>query len=627
MNINVKNAISRFYPSPRFQQIYYEAVANAFDAGADRVNIVIKIDEFSRVDTLEIAITDNGEGFTDRNFDKFSNLMEIDGNDHKGLGRLVYLAYFEKVKIVSLYGKNKRTFDFHAKFRGASKKTTTEIERSETVLVFQRFSNERIKSYDNLRPSDIKKDLLEQFLPMLFRRIQDGKDFRISIELQTNKPNPEYDFYSTAVSLTPADIPDFKKEEILDLPLDMFESMEIYYNIAHDPSIQKSIVTSISVDQRLIPYSLMPIEAVPAWFQLKFLFMSEYFQGKSDASREFLAIPNATDEKILKQFLRKEVSRIISREIPVVEQSNQKTKQELDRQFPHLLGYFPTDTVGLIVRNEVIATAQEKFFADQKATLECVELDDAAYSKALEMSARVLLEYILYRTKIIEKLKSINFVNSEGEIHDLVVPRRRVFNNVDFSNDIFNNNVWMLDDKYMSYTTVLSDADMGKVIREIAVAEDPSPSKGRPDIALVFSADPETSPKVDVVLVELKKRGLDIAKKEQVVSQLKQRARRLLGHYREKIGRIWFYGIADIDDEFRRSLKEDGFIQLFSHGEIYYKQQPIIPDGTEEYHFVDLFVMTCESFIKDAEQRNLAFLSMLKKGIRDIIHEQIVTVP
>ncbi len=34
--------------------------------------------------------------FVDRNFEKFSNLLEIEEKDHKGVGRLVYLNYFQK---------------------------------------------------------------------------------------------------------------------------------------------------------------------------------------------------------------------------------------------------------------------------------------------------------------------------------------------------------------------------------------------------------------------------------------------------------------------------------------------------------------------------------------------------
>ena len=119
-------------------------------------------------------------------------------------------------------------------------------------------------------------------------------------------------------------------------------------------------------------------------------------------------------------------------------------------------------------------------------------------------------------------------------------------------------------------------------------------------------------------MVELKKHGVRLAEKEEAVSQLRQRARRLLEHYPNKINRLWFYGITDIDAEFRVSLIEDEFKELFSNGQIFYKSQPIIV-GREDNKFpIDLYVMTYDAFIKDAEFRNSTFLRILKDSIQKI---------
>jgi hypothetical protein len=93
---------------------------------------------------------------------------------------------------------------------------------------------------------------------------------------------------------------------------------------------------------------------------------------------------------------------------------------------------------------------------------------------------------------------------------------------------------------------------------------------------IIFSNNPDEVAKIDVVIVELKKLGLGLARKEELVSQLRQRARVLLSHYPEKIQRIWFYGIVDIDNDFRISLLEDDFIELYSPGSLFYKEQSII---------------------------------------------------
>jgi hypothetical protein len=204
--------------------------------------------------------------------------------------------------------------------------------------------------------------------------------------------------------------------------------------------------------------------------------------------------------------------------------------------------------------------------------------------------------------------------NSESDFHKLIVPMRRTINSGGFEEDIYNNNVWMLDDRFMSYSTILSDEKMEEIVKEIA--DENIGDESRPDIAMVFSGNPNKDKRVSVVIVELKKKGLKLAKNEEVISQLRQRARRLLRYFPDKIERIWFYGISDIDSEFRISLLEDGFKELFSHGQMFFKPQDIIVEDESNPFRVDLFVMTYDSLIDDAENRNNTFLRVLKSAIR-----------
>ena len=106
---------------------------------------------------------------------------------------------------------------------------------------------------------------------------------------------------------------------------------------------------------------------------------------------------------------------------------------------------------------------------------------------------------------------------------------------------------------------------MNKLLKEILLeGESIEIDDTRPDIALVFSSDPKVpETKLDVVIVELKKLGLGLAKKEEIISQLRQRARKLMNHYETRIQRIWFYGIVDFANEFTRSLKEEQYLEVF----------------------------------------------------------------
>lgn len=55
--------------------IYNEALANALDAGATEVSIKINLPDPSEIINLSLSISDNGVGFDDNRFGKFSKLL------------------------------------------------------------------------------------------------------------------------------------------------------------------------------------------------------------------------------------------------------------------------------------------------------------------------------------------------------------------------------------------------------------------------------------------------------------------------------------------------------------------------------------------------------------------------
>ncbi|PSB40615.1 hypothetical protein, partial [Chamaesiphon polymorphus] len=560
----------------------------------------------------------------DENFEKFSQLLEVDGIDHKGLGRLVYLAYFNNVKIESFYEiSKKRIFTFNSKFIG--KADVLEERGSGSSLFFDGYCKDRIYKYDYLTPYKIKESLIQEFFPLFFSKKEKGKSLNIKIELEVEHPNSNNDFYSSQSVFNLDDLPQLHKVTLEDESTDLFRNLEIHYSIENKAEKNKSIYTAVCVDNRALELDLVQIEAIPSGYQLRFLFVSDYFQGKVNTSRQKLLLPDELTEKALKEKLREEIGNIIICNIPKVKENNQRVTEKLNENFPHLTGYFPKPSAGLILKTAVLELAQSKFFNDQRKILECENLDDEQYEKAIELSSRSLVEYVMYRSLIIQKLKSMTSKNHEKELHQLIVPMQQTLQKEEFDDDIYNNNVWLLDDRFMTYNTILSDETMQDVIQSIAL--DNVEDNSRPDITIVFSGNPNTDLKVNVVVVELKKHGLPLAKNEEVLSQLRQRARKLLAYFPNKIEKIWFYGITDIDSDFRRSLKEDGYKELFSHGQMFFKPQNIIIDDENNPFIIDLFVMTYDSFINDAESRNAAFLRVLKSTIRKCIESAIPISP
>lgn len=616
MRVKVQKAASVFFPNTSLEFVYFEALANSLDANASEVKIAIELDKFSEQENLLITIEDNGDGFIDRNFEKFCSILDTEDKQHKGIGRLVFLNYFTEVKIESIFHNKKRTFAFNESFDGASIISDTS-EKNKTLLTFTGYQKDKIGKYDYVVPESVKESIIYHFLPRFYAMKMTDKKFRLSISLSTNDENNDKGFYSHSTEFDLKDLP-LLKEKTIDDPSSLFSYFKLMYSI-ENVHTEQSVISAICADNRTIPMELITNKDFPFGYKMVFILYSDNFDGKTDNSREVLDLDNRTVNYVRKVFL-KLVAEVIHEEIPSIVEQNRIVENKLENDYPHLEGYINKETIGLVDKNSLIEDAQMKFFHEQKELLEASTLSDEQYEKSLEFSSRVLMEYILYRTKIISKLKEMDATNDEAEIHDLIVPRKKEYNQNELIDDIYQNNAWVLDDKYMTYSKVLSDQEVEKIYTALSVNGSYNFSdkeNGRPDVTIIFSNDPNSFTAVDVVIIEFKKLGLKLADKEEVVSQLKQRARRLLEIYPNKIQRIWFYGIIDFDSEFKASLKESGFTKLFSNGDLYYKNQEIVinPD-TEEIRLADLFLLSYDAMLDDAESRNATFLRILKQGIK-----------
>lgn len=134
MKISLRKAVKHFFSQSSFDQIYQEAVANALDAGAGNITIAFEANSLSDVNSFRLSISDDGVGFTEERFKKFSKLMDVEDEDikHKGLGRLVYLFYFDKVEVESYFDTNKhRIFTFDEKLNDEAEDSFPDIIEGE----------------------------------------------------------------------------------------------------------------------------------------------------------------------------------------------------------------------------------------------------------------------------------------------------------------------------------------------------------------------------------------------------------------------------------------------------------------------------------------------------------------
>ncbi len=59
-------------------------------------------------------------GFTQERYGKFCKLLQVEDSTHKGVGRLVYLYYFDTIEVSSIFNKQHRTFLYNTSFDEAN---------------------------------------------------------------------------------------------------------------------------------------------------------------------------------------------------------------------------------------------------------------------------------------------------------------------------------------------------------------------------------------------------------------------------------------------------------------------------------------------------------------------------
>ena len=606
MKVKLSQAVKMFFGNSSLEMVYFEAIANALDANATEIEIKISAKALNQPETLQIEISDNGEGFTDDRYTKFSKLFDVDESTHKGLGRLVYLCYFEDVKVISYFNKTaKRIFNFSEGFEEEKFKIEEVEERtSGTSIKMTDYVPQKIAKVDYIQPKKIKQRILEEFYSRLFHLKKKGFSVKIKIEsiIEGKKIDSQ---------IENSDIPEFTAIE-LSSRINLFDKFDLYYSIKEVGSEDTSLIAAISVDNRTVKVDLISNENMPLGYEMVFLLYSDFFEGKIDATRQNLTI-SPQELKEVQTLFRREVVSIIESFIPSIRKRNNEVKVGLVSRYPHLSGYFDADNIGYVTRTEILKKAQDEFFKEQREILDATSLSEEQFDKSLDLSSRALTEYILFRQLTIEKLKKSTDENSEAELHKLFASMRKDgrFEKKDAIDDIYRNNAWLLDDKYMTYETILSDREMGELVETITSDEE-TRDDSRPDIALIFSNNPDNKLPFDVVIVELKKRGISLEENIKVITQLKKRARKLMEYYNNQIQRIWFYGIIEFNEEVEKELTDD-YIKLYSSGKMYYRETTVTISLTPEVKLpIGVFVWDIDAVINDADARNSAFLNLIK---------------
>ncbi len=601
-----------FFSQSSFDMVYLEAVANALDAGASNIQIHFSASTLSNEKSFNLVISDNGIGFTDERYKKFCRLLDVDKDDkaHRGLGRLVYLFYFDKVKVSSHYNGNQyREFNFDNDF-GAQKadnsSTLEDNHDSGSILEMTGYNLKKLKTADFANAEWIRRRILKKFYSLLYKAKKENRDIIITIQTTIGTTND-------VRIISAASMPDLEEKTIV-TKHSLDGEMTLYYSINECDAKDSSVITAISIDNRNESIDVFADDRIPVGYDMVFILYSDTFQGQTDATRQIITLRPDTLRMLQKTF-RDEILTLLAERAPKVIEETQHEAEQINDQFPHLRGYFEENTIGISSKADVIKDAQTRFIRDQREILckSTESLTDADFERSMNLAGRALTEYVLFRQKTIDRLKGIDKKDLEATIHNIIVPQRTVLRDGDFSQDVYKNNSWILDDKFMTYTTVLSEMEMTDLIKELTKDENVERNEDRPDIAVIFSNDPNTSEKFDVVIIELKRKGLKSEDNIRVEAQLEKRARDLFAIYANKIQSLWLYGVVELDNDYKALLSTAGYQPMYSKGNIFVHTGDITVDWESRTKIPAVrYILDFDALVNDADARNKSFLDLIK---------------
>ncbi|MEO1923054.1 MAG: hypothetical protein ABGX25_00895, partial [Nautiliaceae bacterium] len=387
------------------------------------------------------------------------------------------------------------------------------------------------------------------------------------------------------------------------------------------------------------------IEKLPKGWSGVFCLTSEYFEDKrvADSRNKFIiglgdnnsaSKENPITFPEINQKLSIVLEEVLKAKFPNIEKEAKNIRKKIVDKFPHLLRYVKEVNGLTLSEGQILKKAEEAFLKQTKKTREEVEnfrkkikegkkFDEKKFKEITnhftQTGVEQLADYIGYRQTIIEMLLEIydDSVNKkikidEKDIHNLFMPMGKTNKDLSFHA----NNIWIFDDKFMSYTYAASDKQIAKIVSDVtgkSVEEVIEHHKQQQPDLVMFYSDKEENNK-DVLLIEFKKLNNKLSEKKKAIIQLQDYPMYIRKNI-DNIRSIFSYTIIDIDEPFIEWLTDSQDFNEYAFGNeqnkitSYYKYVSG-KNGTINAH---LNVIEFSQIIQDAFKRNKIFLDILKQ--------------
>lgn len=589
MEANIE-AIVNDLKSVSLEQVIYEAIMNSIQANASNIRISIHQNSLIENDTTpyinKIEIADDGDGFTEENTQSFkqyrtTHKRAIGG---KGVGRFLFLKLFEYVSIDSFHKHIDFTIENDVQVK-------PNLDKQRVAGAHITLSKPKGQVY--LNTNELEQNIKEHFLPH-FSMFKDNEHVKITVLENGNKL---YDINSEDIPLLKIKLFKIKSHEFSLRYI--IDSDKITKNDGFYCANNRVVVKNSDLDSRT---KLKAFKNVP----ILYLLSSEYLDRNVNDERDNFRInPQRINQDDLfgnlswtdiQDALAERLREILLENNIDINEDAKKHLVESIEKAPYL-AYYLQNNEFVYTSDVLITNAKKQLEEDKKFLRNSKNEANEEYQQKLSIVTQAeLAEYIFDRQRIIEKLKQLTDDKVlEKEIHNLFMKQK----SKDDKQNYKSNNLWLFDDRFMTYDKVFSD----KQIKEIF--PDLNDKLERPDLLSIVSNTYEKDDITDIVIIELKKPD-DKITPARAEEQLIDYASYVNSSRTNNKIRVWTYAFLKFNEEIEKKLKLKTYNEIPTHNEypIYYKYW----EGPNTIiNFLDY-----GSIAHDANMRNKTFMKILK---------------
>lgn len=601
--INLKKFIAEHYKGGvTARDVIREGITNSIHAGATEIYVDLRFDKQSDLfgdevrNVLDrITVSDNGEGFTQDNINYFDEICTGHKDDigGKGVGRLAFLKYANRVEVRSQLSAHLVEFRYTPDFRLEDVNQTAASGKLETTITIS-----ELKEKINTQVTKLVNSMCDDLRLLLFLKKQSGDTISITFTHNSKQPFP--------------DVFVFSGEQIEALKTRSFEvsgeTFDCY--LFREEAPHKGIVAMLCADQLCVEeYQISKRFDICRYL---ISITSTYLNRRSNIERQTLQIPKTVTDADLVSPISREIlmPRIHDECMAMI---NETAEGDIDSfkaaNIEKLQKYYPFITVKSLNGDAAILDADEivKTYRAQQARREDQLVEDMVEGRKVDfddishLASDDLARFIVHRALVIDSLAKMPRESAEHVLHDAILKKRSD------GSDIRENNVWLVDDKFLSYSSIYSDETLAKIVREVGI-ETESKQQRKPDVAAFFSKDNEGRPN-KLVIIEFKKPSADIFENNKALLQCRLYASELVDRI-ETVREVFAFSVVEIDDEFYKDMKRTGFKDVFSLSERVVYDDFVIGSGNDIP--LHLYVMPAASLITDAKARNRVFEEVLR---------------